>query len=285
MKSVYGLFVLLAVFAVSQGKSVQFLPPFLYPQGQSVISPTIVGGFPTTIADHPHHLAILDLSRGGYLCGASAVHIHWALTAAHCVAFNTPPHLINLWGGSTSRLTGGVIFLITEYILHPTYNVIPIDNDIAVMRINPETPLVPSASHPHIALIPLPDLCPATEACCGACPGEVIHVAGWGRDDSGGLPENLLMVHKPIHNHEQCHAQWSAAFSDMTITSRMFCTTVEDGIDSCNGDSGSAIVLNGIQVGLVSFGSQVCGDGTLPAVYVRNEDPVIRDFIHLHTGL
>lgn len=94
MKIVCGLFVLLAVLAGSQGKSVQFLPPFLYPQGQSVISPTIVGGFPTTIADHPHHLAILDLTRGGYLCGASAVHIHWALTAAHCVNFDTPPHLV-----------------------------------------------------------------------------------------------------------------------------------------------------------------------------------------------
>lgn len=102
---------------------------------------------------------------------------------------------------------------------------------------------MPSASHPHIALIPLPDLCPASEACCGACPGEVIHVAGWGRDESGGLPENLLMVHKPIHNHEQCHAEWNAAFPAMTITSRMFCTTVEDGIDSCNGDSGMKILL------------------------------------------
>lgn len=135
-----------------------------------------------------------------------------------------------------------------------------------------------------VSPISLPDNCPLTQACCGACPGNRIHVAGWGRDDSGELPENLLMVHKDIHNHEDCHNQWNAAFPFLTITSRMFCTTIENGIDSCNGDSGSAIVLDGIQVGIVSFGSSVCGDGSLPAVYVRNEDPVIRDWIRLHTG-
>lgn len=87
----------------------------------------------------------------------------------------------------------------------------------------------------------------------------------------------------------------------------MFCTLVENGIDSCGGDSGKtqvqiayslptvfittllkpggAIVRNGVQVGIVSFGSEDCGDGSLPAVYVRIEDPAIRDFIRLHTSV
>lgn len=59
----------------------------------------------------------------------------------------------------------------------------------------------------------------------------------------------------------------------------MFCTLIEDGRDSCNGDSGSAVIRDGVQVGIVSFGSSVCGDGSRPAVYVRLEDPQIRSWI------
>jgi len=44
----------------------------------------IVGGFPAQIADYPHSLALLDMVRGGFICGASNIHRLWALTAAHC---------------------------------------------------------------------------------------------------------------------------------------------------------------------------------------------------------
>ena len=96
---------------------------------------------------------------------------------------------------------------------------------------------------------------------------------------SGQIPENLLQVQKAIFDQQQCNAIWG------DITSRMFCTVVENGIDSCSGDSGGAIVRDGIQVGLVSFGSEICGDGTAPAVYVRVEDPLVRNFITQQTGL
>lgn len=65
----------------------------------------------------------------------------------------------------------------------------------------------------------------------------------------------------------------------------MFCTTAENGIDSCNGDSGGAIIRDGVQVGVVSFGSEVCGDGSGPAVYARLEAPVIRDWIRSTTAV
>lgn len=65
----------------------------------------------------------------------------------------------------------------------------------------------------------------------------------------------------------------------------MFCVTSAF-YDSCNGDSGSAILTDKRhQVGLVSFGTMVCGDGTAPAVYSRLEEPAIRLFIREQTGL
>lgn len=53
-------------------------------------SPNIVGGRPANIADFPHHLGLLDLSFGGYICGASNISPQWAISAAHCLEFGTP---------------------------------------------------------------------------------------------------------------------------------------------------------------------------------------------------
>lgn len=52
------------------------------------------------------------------------------------------------------------------------------------------------------------------------------------------------------------------------------------------GDSGSAILVNLThQVGYVSFGSMVCGDGSAPAVYGRLEEPSIREFVRKISGV
>lgn len=65
----------------------------------------------------------------------------------------------------------------------------------------------------------------------------------------------------------------------------MICTVVENGIDTCNGDLGSAATHDGIQVNIVSFGSAVCGDGSRPAAYVRLEDLEIFNWIHTFVQL
>lgn len=84
-------------------------------------------------------------------------------------------------------------------------------------------------------------------------------------------------------NLDTCNQYWS--FLPNGVTHSSFCTVVEDGRDSCNGDSGSPVIRHGVQVGLVSFGSSVCGDGTLPAVYVRLEEPTVHNFITQYADL
>lgn len=58
----------------------------------------------------------------------------------------------------------------------------------------------------------------------------------------------------------------------------------------CLGDSGSPLVINHpganrIQVGVVSFGSSVCGDGSGPSVNVRIEYPPVRTWITSISGV
>jgi hypothetical protein len=133
-----------------------------------------------------------------------------------------------------------------------------------------------------VAAIRLPSAC--ADACCGSCAdGPMVTVAGWGRVDDGSLPENLMQVSKAIITPTECNGFWRG------ITARMFCTNVENGKDSCNGDSGSAVIrtVNGVveQTGVVSFGSSVCGDGSRPAVYVRVENPDVRSWITTLSGI
>lgn len=140
-------------------------------------------------------------------------------------------------------------------------------------------PSTPLQGHPHVSAIALPPVC--NTPCCGVCVnGPQVTVAGWGLDDNRQIPENLLQVSKGIVDHAECNRIWGG-----DITSTMICTTVENGRDSCNGDSGSPLTRSGVQVGIVSFGSADCGDGSAPAVYVRIEDPIIRDFISTTTGV
>lgn len=127
--------------------------------------------------------------------------------------------------------------------------------------------------------ISLPPTC--FETCCGVClGGSKVTVTGWGRTETSSTSDHLLKVQKDIYDQDECYSSWGG-----DITSRMFCTRVVNGIDSCNGDSGSPVIRDGLLVGLVSFGSLLCGDGSVPAVYVRLEDPLIRDFIHSYTSL
>jgi trypsin len=101
-------------------------------------SPLVVGGTPARIEDFPFSLALLDMVRGGatgFMCGASNINRLYALSAAHCLQFNTPPESIHLYGGSTSRLRGGRKFFVTRYILHPNYSRLSLDNDVAVLQV------------------------------------------------------------------------------------------------------------------------------------------------------
>lgn len=189
--------------------------------------------------------------------------------------------MINLYGDSTSRLTGGNLYFVENYTNHPLYRRIRLstnqviwDHDVSVIEISNTTPLIGNFIRPTI----LPP--PCSSACCGVCEGTVITLAGWGRTHLGTIPTYLQMLNQTIVNHASCGPYW-----ENQITDRMFCVTA-DFYDSCDGDSGSGILLldRHNQVGYVSFGSINCGDGSAPAVYGRIEHPDIRNFIREVSG-
>jgi len=83
-----------------------------------------------------------------------------------CLEIMTPPNQLQLRGGSTLRNTGGVLFNVHSYIMHPSYNA-RLEYDIGLLRTPDNSPIVGT----NIAFVPLAPICPDTEICCGVCAG------------------------------------------------------------------------------------------------------------------
>lgn len=60
------------------------------------------------------------------------------------------------------------------------------------------------------------------------------------------------------------------------------CTFIEAGQDSCEGDSGSPLVYNNYQIGVVSFGANPCASGK-PCIYASV--PYFESWIFKETGI
>ncbi|KAL7012434.1 hypothetical protein ACKWTF_014852 [Chironomus riparius] len=237
----------------------------------------IVGGTPADISSFPHMLALYDLSSTGFICGASIIADRWALSAAHCLYFRVDPSLINLRGGSTYHASGGIIFYTESYTLHPQYKHSLKEFDIAIIH-TMESSLMRGT---NIQAIPLPGICQTD--CCLTCPPDQVTTTGWGKNAVGSFPQNLFQITLPIVDRQSCSATWNG------IGQMFFCVQNLVGKDSCSGDSGSPIVkkigTQMMQIGIVSFGTTVCGDGTKPSVATRVELPEIRNWITSMSGI
>jgi hypothetical protein len=73
-----------------------------------------------------------------------------------------------LTGGSSNRVIGGVTFVVDEYHIHPIFDPVILDYDVAVMRIKGSF-----YGHPNISPVVL-----ANEG-CRTTVGLVVMLAGW----------------------------------------------------------------------------------------------------------
>ncbi len=235
------------------------------PQVPGRSTPEIVGGTEAAPGAWPWMAALVSSSepsayRGQY-CGGSLIASRWVLTAAHCVQGMDAGAIEVVLGRHRLSESGGERIPVAAIFVHPDYNEITLDSDLALLQLGQ------SSSYPPIPLM-------SSENATLAAPGVLATVIGWGDTRENGqvgtYSDPLMQVSVPIVSNQACNVVYPGQ-----ITDNMMCAGYpEGGKDSCQGDSGGPLMVPGpegqgwVQAGIVSWGYD-CAQPGYYGVYTR----------------
>jgi secreted trypsin-like serine protease len=184
---------------------------------------------------------------GIHSCGGSLIAPKVVMTAAHCVAGESPTS-IKVVVGEYDRYEQSLneqSLYVEKIVAHENYNN-PVEyaNDIALLFLERAAVL-----NDFVQLVPLPPK--------GANATGTVMITGWGVKSTSGTPGNILQkLSVPIVPDEECRV----SYGEDVILDQFMCAGVpEGGQDSCQGDSGGPLVsesgeTKGYQVGITSWG-------------------------------
>ncbi|KAH8333226.1 hypothetical protein KR067_012588 [Drosophila pandora] len=210
----------------------------------------IVGGVELPISVSPW-LAAVSV-HGSYSLSAALITSQWLVTAAHCVTY---PDRYSVRAGSASTAEGGQERNVSRILLHPSFNLRILDNDIALLMVGKAFKL---DSNLQLVKLPIPGL--------NVVPRTLL-VAGWGtvHENSTSTEKQLRGTLVNLIDERRCKYLYSRI--GRPVTENMVCVGAP-GRDHCYGDSGAPLVHRGTTYGIVSF-AHGCGDPHFPGVYTK----------------
>jgi secreted trypsin-like serine protease len=232
-------------------------------------APQVVGGEPVTAGQFPFVVRV-NLPDDG-ICTGSLIRNSWVLTAAHCGELGAP---ISVLIGDAESGTDGPTHVVTtlpvaQWIPHPGYSPDADANDIALIRLASDATAYPPRRDGSVQYVPAPIALASSPASTASGIGAV-SLTGFGLvDPSGEVEDNpgyaFFAGNLPTYPIDDC-----GDFSPGLSASTQLCYGAYPG--DCDGDSGGPVFVgaNGAfaQVGVVSFGSETCGESPSVATYV-----------------
>ncbi|XP_077290385.1 trypsin-1-like [Arctopsyche grandis] len=232
----------------------------------------IVGGENADIKDAPYQVAMLyGITSFSQSCGGSIISPTVVVCAAHCPDGTTAARW-KVRAGSTNSGSGGQVMDVSRMIMHSSYSGSTIDYDISLYILSSAI----NIDGVSTKAIPLP----AQDAT--VADGAPAFVTGWGSTREGGSTvATLQKVTIPIVNQQTCVSAYTGFNS---ITARMICAgnLANGGQDACQGDSGGPLAVNGVLIGITSWG-RGCARAGYPGVWTRV--PSVRNWIDQQLAL
>ncbi|KAG5872045.1 hypothetical protein JTB14_037326 [Gonioctena quinquepunctata] len=218
----------------------------------------IVNGLEAEPHSLPYMVAIRTvIDDREILCGGSLISDSLVLTAAKCVFGATEAELAFGAHDLAKVEKSQVQMTSTEFIIHEKFRKDSMKYDIAIIELPAAVPL-----SEYIATIKIPKV---NDIFTNFNDREGV-VAGWGKtSDLANSTSNVLRTaNLTIIPNIACLLSHA-----LQISLEQMCTSGVSQKNICLGDSGGPLVVDGVQVGIASFGSDLGCVVGFPGVYTR----------------
>ncbi|XP_018356665.1 PREDICTED: trypsin 5G1-like [Trachymyrmex septentrionalis] len=215
-------------------------------------APHIVGGKDAPIGKFPYQVSLQF--NGAHMCGGSILDKYNILTAAHCLKDLSFDDYyltyLKVHAGTNFLDVPGAVYDVESVIFNSQYDETSIINDVGLIHLkNPIT---------YNRLVQPINLVTSDKE----LEGKPCTLSGWGITSvDGKKPNNLQEIELIVYPQEDCKT------AQPKVRDSHICTLTKEGEGACYGDSGGPLVANGVQIGIVSFGTP-CALGA-PDVYAR----------------
>ncbi|XP_055851787.1 trypsin-4-like [Episyrphus balteatus] len=215
------------------------------------INGKIVGGQEVDITQYPYAVSVRN--SNGHICGGSIIAANKILTAAHCTEGQDSASMTIRCGSSIADQ--GTSHKVIKIAQHPNFTDEYNHNDVSVLTIRPKITFNSRSQPAKLAEKRAPD-------------GSDVEICGWGvhyygAPTAGVGQQKMRAVKLQVVNQEICNKDYNTT----EISDKLMCAAAR-GKDSCQGDSGGALInsINRRIVGISSFGDE-CAKPGKPGVY------------------